>query len=172
LGLFEVVDIPEDQIQDPQYLRNFKVDKGRDGCRVPLPWTQSGSSYGFGDGKAHLPQPKWFANKSVEFESQDPTSPLSIFRKALALRKELVAPEELTWHETGEKHVLHFSRPNGWHCITNFGNSFYDFMSTLPAGAQILHSSQELQGAGLYLIHGKLSNENSLPPATTVWVRA
>jgi alpha-glucosidase len=107
----------------------------------------------------------------VELESSDPTSPLSIFRKALALRGELIAPEELTWHETGNKHVLHFSRPNGWHCITNFGNSHYDFLSRLPAKAEILHSSQPLTAAGLYLIHGQLSRGNDLPPAATVWVR-
>ncbi len=172
LGLFEVLDIPEDQIQDPQYLRNHKADRGRDGCRVPLPWTSTGTSFGFGDNGSHLPQPKWFAQKSVDLESSDPTSPLSIFRKALALRGELIAPEELTWHETGNKHVLHFSRPNGWHCITNFGNSHYDFLSQLPAKAEILHSSQPLTAAGLYLIHGQLSRGNDLPPAATVWVRA
>jgi alpha-glucosidase len=172
LGLHEVIDIPEDQIQDPQYLRNLKADKGRDGCRVPLPWTSSGSSYGFGDGGAHLPQPKWFADKSVECESMDPISPLSTFRKALALRKELVTDEELTWHETGDKHVLHFSRPNGWHCFTNFGGSHYDFMSFFGGKAEILHSSQPLTGPGLYLIHGRLSEGQSLPPAATVWVKA
>ena len=105
-------------------------------------------------------------------ESQNDNSPLSIFRKALALRKELIAAEELTWHETGNKHVLHFSRPNGWHCITNFGGGFYDFMTGLGEKAEILHSSQPLQGAGLFLIHGQESMGNSLPPATTVWVRA
>jgi alpha-glucosidase len=171
LGLLEVLDIPEDQIQDPQYLRNLKADKGRDGCRVPLPWTATGPSFGFGSAGAHLPQPQWFADKSVEVESADPLSPLSIFRKALALRKELIAPEELTWHETGDKHVLHFSRPNGWHSITNFGGGHYDFASAMGEH-EILHSSHPLTGAGLYLIHGRLSKANSLPPATTVWVKA
>ena len=98
LGLHEVLDISEDQIQDPQYLRNHKVDKGRDGCRVPLPWTKSGSSFGFGDGGSHLPQPKNFCEYSIEAESADPTSPLSIFRKVLALRKTLITAEEITWH--------------------------------------------------------------------------
>jgi alpha-glucosidase len=171
LGLFEVLDIPEDQIQDPQYLRNHKVDKGRDGCRVPLPWSPTGPSFGFGSAGAHLPQPQWFAHKSVEVESSDSLSPLSIFRKALALRKELIAPEELTWHETGDKHVLHFSRPNGWNCITNFGGSHYDFASAMGKH-EILHSSHPLSEAGLFLIHGRISKANSLPPATTVWVKA
>ena len=40
LGLFEVANIPWDRLEDPTECntrRNF-TDKGRDGCRVPLPW--------------------------------------------------------------------------------------------------------------------------------------
>ncbi len=168
LGLQEVLGIPEDQIQDPQYLRNNKVDVGRDGCRVPLPWTSSGSSFGFGDGGSHLPQPAWFAEKSIEVESKDPQSPLSIFRRALELRKSLVAPEELTWHESGDANVLHFSRPNGWHCITNFGRGHYD----LTGKGEIIHSSGPLAQAGIFLVHGVETTGNDLPPATTVWLKA
>ena len=168
LGLHEVLGIPEDQIQDPQFLRNHKVDVGRDGCRVPLPWTSSGSSYGFGGGGAHLPQPEWFGKNSVELESNDPLSPLSTFRKALELRKGLVTEEEMQWHETGDANVLHFSRPNGWHCITNFGRGHFD----LTGKGEILHSSAPLAEAGIYLIHGVESRGNDLPPATTVWLQA
>ncbi len=168
LGLHEVLGIPEDQIQDPQYLRNLKVDVGRDGCRVPLPWTSSGSSFGFGDGGSHLPQPQWFAKNSVELESKDPQSPLSIFRKALELRKGLVTEEEMQWHETGDANVLHFSRPNGWHSITNFGRGHFD----LTGKGEILHSSGPLAEAGIYLIHGVETSGNDLPPATTVWLKA
>jgi alpha-glucosidase len=168
LGLHEVLGIPEDQIQDPQYLRNLKVDVGRDGCRVPLPWTSSGSSFGFGEGGSHLPQPQWFAKNSVEVESKDPQSPLSIFRKALELRKGLVTEEEMQWHETGDANVLHFSRPNGWHCITNFGRGHFD----LTGKGEILHSSGPLAEAGIYLIHGVETSGNDLPPATTVWLQA
>jgi len=167
LGLHEVLGIPEDQIQDPQYLRNHKVDVGRDGCRVPLPWSSTGTSFGFGDGGSHLPQPKWFANNSVELESADAQSPLSTFRKALELRKGLVTAEEMQWHETGDASVLHFSRPNGWHCITNFGRGHFD----LTGKGEIIHASAPLAEAGIYLIHGVESRGNDLPPATTVWLR-
>jgi alpha-glucosidase len=167
LGLHEVLGIPEDQIQDPQYLRNHKVDVGRDGCRVPLPWSSTGTSFGFGDGGSHLPQPKWFANNSVELESADAQSPLSTFRKALELRKGLVTSEEMQWHETGDASVLHFSRPNGWHCITNFGRGHFD----LTGKGEIIHASAPLAEAGIYLIHGVESRGNDLPPATTVWLR-
>ena len=167
LGLHEVLGIPEDEIQDPQYLRNHKVDVGRDGCRVPLPWTSTGSSFGFGDAGSHLPQPEWFAKNSVELESADAQSPLSTFRKALELRKGLVVAEEMQWHETGDASVLHFSRPNGWHCITNFGRGHFD----LTGKGEILHSSAPLAQAGIYLIHGVESRGNDLPPATTVWLK-
>ena len=167
LGLHEVIGIPEDQIQDPQFLRNHKVDVGRDGCRVPLPWTSSGSTFGFGTGASHLPQPEWFANYSVESESEIATSPLSVFRKALALRKTLIAAEEMTWHETGDANVLHFSRPNGWHCITNFGRSYFD----LTGKGEVIHSSAPLAEPGIYLVHGIETTGNDLPPATTVWLR-
>ncbi len=168
LGLHEVLGIPEDQIQDPQYLRNHKVDVGRDGCRVPLPWSSTGPSFGFGEGGSHLPQPEWFAKNSVELESNDPQSPLSIFRKALELRKGLVAAEEMQWHETGDTSVLHFSRPNGWHCITNFGRGHFD----LTGKGEILHASGPLAEPGIFLIHGVESRGNDLPPATTGWLRS
>ena len=168
LGIHEVMDIPEDQIQDPQYLRNLKADKGRDGCRVPLPWTKSGSSFGFGDGGAHLPQPKNFGDYSLEVESADPSSPLSIFRKALALRKNLITAEEITWHETGDNSVLHFSRPNGLHCITNFGRNHYNFDGI----GEVIHASGPLAEKGVYLVHGVETTGNDLPPATTVWIQA
>jgi len=38
LTLPEVRDIPEDRLEDPIWTMSNKLDKGRDGCRVPLPW--------------------------------------------------------------------------------------------------------------------------------------
>ena len=155
LGLPEALEIPEEQIQDPQFLKNNKLDKGRDGCRVPLPWSKSAPSFGFGSGGAHLPQPSNFAEYSVEAESGVAGSPLEIFRTALALRRELVTAEEMIWHETDNPDLLHFSRPNGWHCLTNFGQ----IEIALPTDLEVIHSSQPLTG-------------RYLPGATTVWLRS
>jgi alpha-glucosidase len=154
LGIHEVADIPFDQVQDPLYLRNLKQAKGRDGSRVPLPWTRGGTNFGFGAGTPHLPQPKWFADFSVEAESGISGSPLEVFRKALKLRRELQCAEEITWHETTSEDVLHFSRPNGWNCITNFKASKYP----MPAGEIILASSP--------LVNGKIA------AGSTVWFKA
>ncbi len=154
LGIHEVANIPFDQVQDPVYLRNLKQAKGRDGSRVPLPWTRSDKNFGFGTGTPHLPQPEWFADFSVEAESGDSGSPLEIFRAALKLRSELQCAEEITWHERTSEDVLHFSRPNGWNCITNFRASKYP----MPPGEIILASSP--------LIDGKIA------AGTTTWFKA
>ncbi len=154
LGLHEVADIPEDQIQDPIYLRNHKKAKGRDGARVPLPWTRSGKNFGFGNGGSHLPQPEWFGSYSVEVQSGQEETPLEIFRKALALRRQLQCEEEITWHKTTREDVLHFSRPNGWNCITNFKGGKYP----MPKG-EVLLTTQPL-------VDGKI------PAGTTVWFKA
>ena len=154
LGIHEVADIPFDQVQDPVYLRNLKQAKGRDGARVPLPWTRGGTNFGFGGGTPHLPQPEWFVDFSVEAESGTTGSPLEVFRAALKLRRELQCAEEIIWHDTTSEDVLHFSRPNGWNCITNFRASKYP----MPAGEIILASSP--------LVDGKIA------AGTTVWFKS
>ena len=155
LGLPEVADIPDAERQDPTFFRSPGVDVGRDGCRVPLPWTTAGSSFGFGADGAHLPQPSWFGAFSVEAEGADPDSTLHLHRRALALRHELQGAEELTWrrHPSDPDDVLWFERPGGWQSITNFGASPVD----LPEG-EVLVTSAPLEGG-------------RLPSATTAWLR-
>ena len=127
LGLHEVAQIAPEQRQDPAFLREEAFDGlGRDGCRVPIPWTASGSSFGFGSGGAHLPQPVWFAEYAVDVEDSDPSSTLSLYRKALRLRHVLQAEENLEWIDTGRTDVLRFARPNGWQVVTNFGTEAFD----------------------------------------------
>jgi hypothetical protein len=40
--------VPADVRQDPVFIRSGGADTGRDGCRVPLPCTATGPSFGFG----------------------------------------------------------------------------------------------------------------------------
>ena len=155
LGLQEVgSEIPDSERQDPAFFRNKGVEIGRDGCRVPLPWTASGSSFGFGASGAHLPQPEWFAGLSVEAQDGQEDSTLSLYRRALALRSQLQTAETLEWLETGRTDVVAFRRPNGWTSVTNFGTEAVE----LPAGT-VLVSSAPLEA-------------DSLPGATTAWLQA
>ena len=133
LGLHEVVELADEDRQDPTFFRSPGLDIGRDGCRVPLPWAREGSSFGFGSDGAHLPQPAWFGAASVEAQEGDDDSTLTLYRRALALRHELQSGEELTWVETGREDVLWFTRPNGWSVVTNFGTDPFELDSSADA---------------------------------------
>jgi alpha-glucosidase len=152
LGLHEVGDLPAAVLQDPTFRRSDGAEKGRDGCRVPLPWTRTRPSFGFGPGGSHLPQPPWFGASSVESEESAPDSTLSLYRQALTLRRRLQSAELLDWVEPAEPTVLHFRRPGGWHSVSNFGADAVP----MPAGSVLL-TSEPIAGDGL-------------PPNTTAWL--
>jgi alpha-glucosidase len=151
LGLHEVADLPREVLEDPMASRSTK-EKGRDGCRVPLPWSTDGPSYGFGVEGAHLPQPDWFGGYAVSVEEADPHSMLNLYRRALALRRQLFVGTDLAWVDS-EPSVLLFERGAGVRCVTNFVAE----PIALPAGEVLLSSAPLADGR--------------LPGATTVWLR-
>jgi len=156
LGLHEVADIPDEARQDPSFFRNPGVDMGRDGCRVPIPWSVSGPSFGFGETTADLPQPDWFSRYAVQAQDGVQGSTLQLYRDALRLRGELLGDESLEWAEdvmAGQPDLLAFRRSSGWLCVTNFG----DAPVALPPG-QVLLTSVPLV-------------EERLPGAATAWLR-
>ncbi|MFF8292603.1 glycoside hydrolase family 13 protein [Streptomyces sp. NPDC016309] len=100
LGLPEVTELPDEVRQDPAFLRGEGQDGLRDGCRVPIPWTPEGPSYGFGPGGSWLPQPSSWRELSVAAQTGDPDSTLELYRSALAVRREhpaLGAGDAVEW---------------------------------------------------------------------------
>jgi alpha-glucosidase len=158
LGLPEVEDIPGDQRQDPMYFRSGGVDPGRDGCRVPMPWSGDEPPYGFGPNGARpawLAQPPGWAGLTVAAQSDDAASMLALYRAGLALRRSEPALHGGTmtwWSPRGT--VLRFARGSGFVCIVNFGPG----TALVPLGATVLLASSDLDG-------------RRIPPDTTVWVR-
>ena len=152
LGLHEVGNLPPERLQDPVFWRSGGEDKGRDGCRVPLPWTADGPSFGFGTGPAHLPQPAWFGLASVEEQEHDPSSTLNLYGQALRWRRKLQTTESFEWIADTSGQVVHFGRPGGWRSVTNFGAD----PVPLPQGTVIL-ASTALDGG-------------QLPHDTTAWL--
>ena len=152
LGLHEVADIPADRRQDPAFRRSGGAEKGRDGCRVPLPWTADGPSFGFSTGAAHLPQPAWFGPLSVQAQEHDPASTLALYRQALSWRRRLQAAESLEWMPGTNGQVLHFRRPGGWQSVTNFG----------PRAVPLPHGTVVVASAPL--------PDGLLPADTTAWI--
>jgi alpha-glucosidase len=154
LGLPEVADLPTQALQDPVWERTGHALKGRDGCRVPLPWTRTGSSYGFGNNGSWLPQPPAFAGLSVQAQDGVPGSTLEMYRDAIRLRRRLQTDDhDIEWLELDDPHLLHFRRSNGWECLINFGTR----PRPVPAREPLISSHpQHVNG--------------EIPPETTVWL--
>ena len=161
LGLPEVRDLPEDRLTDPRWKMSGYKDRGRDGCRVPLPWkSEPTGGFGFSTNdlleldQAWLPMSPWMGNFSADSQAGVAGSTLTMYREALALRKleEGLGDGPMTWIEAG-KDVVAFSRPGNFACYINFGAAI-----EIPAGAAVLISSGPLAG-------------NLLPTDTAVWLR-
>jgi alpha-glucosidase len=149
LGLWEVEDLPEAVLADPTWLRSGHTDRGRDGCRVPIPWSGGAAPFGFSPadapGESWLPQPADFAAVTVAAEESDPGSMLALYRSALALRRSLpeLGEGELTWRPA-EPGVLAFDRGSAFTCVVNLS----DGDVALPHGSQVLLSSLPLTASG------------------------
>jgi alpha-glucosidase len=156
LGLEEVRDLPDEALQDPTFRRSGGTDRGRDGCRVPLPWEGDRPSFGFGPGTASwLPQPAHWAQLTRERQAADPGSVLSLYRDALALRR--ARPElgtgPFAWLD-GPPDVLAFDRGPALVVVVNLGREPVD----LPP-----------QAGELLLASGPLDADGRLPADTGGW---
>ena len=90
LGLPEHTTLENAYRQDPTFARTNGKRVGRDGCRIPLPWEPIGASSGFSEsGKSWLPQPESYKLLARQIQDQHAESTLSLYKSALALRKEL-----------------------------------------------------------------------------------
>ena len=156
LGLPEVWDLPEEVLDDPTWERSGHAEKGRDGCRVPIPWTRSGPSFGFGDVEPWLPQPETFGAMSAEAEQGDPSSMLELYRAAIAARKtHLIDDQSFEMLDLGPD-VLAYRR-GVLQVVVNMGST----PIPLPAGEVLLtsfDSSEALSGGG------------QLPSDSAVWL--
>jgi alpha-glucosidase len=154
LGLPEVEDLPEDALQDPTWERSGHTVRGRDGCRVPLPWDGDRPPFGFtDDGVAPwLPQPVEWAASTVAAQRADPGSTLALYRTALSLRRSLpgLADAPLTWLGGGTD-VLAFDRGTALRCVVNLSAEPVDVTGH----------------GGVLLASGPLSGR--LPPDTAAW---
>jgi alpha-glucosidase len=172
LGLWEVQDIPDELRQDPIWHRTHGEDPGRDGSRVPLPWSGTEPPFGFSPPDAAAPpwlrQPKEWRDLTVAAESASADSMLTLYREALRIRRSgpLVGDGPMTWVPSPDG-VLAFDRlpraadPAGEtagsecvRCIANISSEPVPF----PPHATVLLASGPLD-AGL------------LPPDTTAWLR-
>lgn len=150
LGLPEVADLPRHVLQDPAAANSGYTRKGRDGCRVPLPWTPTGPGLGFSTTAPHLPQPEWFARYAIGTQAGEPDSTLNLTRAAIGLRHRIDPGTPLVW-QGGPADALRFSRGT-LHVVAGFDTA-------VPVSGQVLLSSAPVV-------------DGMLPPNAAVWLHA
>lgn len=157
LGL-EEVDIPDQYKQDPIFFRTNGEKPGRDGCRVPIPWEASASTFGFTTGEPWLPMPADWGPLSVEAQRDHTDSMLSFYVRALSARKALpdLHGGSFDWRDAPDG-CLVFAR-GSLVCACNLSSS--DVRIELK-GELILQSSPEAGLAGNILV---------LPADSSAWV--
>ncbi|MBB4604220.1 alpha-glucosidase [Xanthomonas arboricola] len=135
LGLGEA-DVAFEDLRDPYGITFWPTFKGRDGCRTPMPWTDTQSA-GFSSGKPWLPLAEEHRAAAVSVQQDDPVSVLSAVRQFLAWRKGEPALREgaITFYDTAEP-VLMFRREHaGQVMLLAFNLSANAAELGLPAGA-------------------------------------
>jgi alpha-glucosidase len=153
LGLPEVLDLPDGCRQDPRWLRSGGSVLGRDGCRVPMPWSGDNPPYGFSDtGAAWLPTPASWAPLTAQAQDADPASTLSLYRQALRLRRSRPPGATLVWHDAPPG-VLHFTGRGNVRCMVNLD----------------AHPLPVPDGYGEPLLASGPLVDGHLPPDTAAW---
>ncbi len=157
LGLPDVLDLPDEVLQDPTWERSGHTERGRDKCRVPIPWSGDTPPFGFSMcTDTWLPMPADWAELTVEKQHADLDSTLWFFRRALELRRERAEFDgtDIEWL-TAPRGALIFRRHSGGLvCALNAGKR----LMALPPGELILASAP--------LIGSKL------PPDSAAWLIA
>jgi alpha-glucosidase len=152
LGLPEVLDLPAGTRQDPEFFRTGGQRLGRDGCRVPMPWSADPPAFGFTSAAAGwLPAPVDWGRLSVAAQDADPQSTLALYRSALRIRRDF-SGGTLTWHRAPPD-VLHCTGRGGLRCVVNLGTDPVD----LPRG----YGDPQLTSGPL--------TAGRLPPDTAAW---
>jgi alpha-glucosidase len=155
LGLPEATEIPDEFRQDPAWERSGHAERGRDGCRVPIPWEADAPSYGFGPADASwLPQPAVWAEYALDRQRGVTGSTYELYRSALRLRAvHALGIGALSWVDTPAD-VLAF-RNGDLLVVTNYG----DAPAELPLNARVQLSSEPL------------TEDGRVPQDVTVWAR-
>jgi alpha-glucosidase len=152
LGL-DNVDLPDSALQDPTWERSGHTLRGRDGERVPLPWSGTRPPYGFSatDVDTWLPMPKGWADVTAEAEQRRDDSTYKLIRAAIGLRRTLrLGSGEFGWLAR-DTDILHY-RCGPLTVLLNTGSA----PVPLPAGKVLLSSGPIV---------------DAVPPDTAVWVQ-
>lgn len=143
LGL-EQADIPFEQLQDPEAIKNYPLTLGRDGARSPMVWANNNEpNGGFSIGESWLPIDSRHFDKAAAGQESDADSMLNYTRKVMALRQSTPA---LLWGDINftivDENILVFEREyKGKTVICAFNLGFETINKQIAANAKILLKS-------------------------------
>ncbi|MCC2318280.1 glycoside hydrolase family 13 protein [Cellulomonas sp. zg-Y138] len=161
LGLPEHTALDDDLRQDPAWWRTGHTERGRDGCRVPLPWKAGEPGFGFSPtGATWLPQPDSWSAYALDAQKGVPGSTYEMYREALRVRREFhLGSGSLAWVDgVGDEQAAVVFANRDVLVVTNLG----DEPVVLPEGATVLLASGDLVTED-----GRVS----VPTDVAVWAR-
>lgn len=141
-------------LQDPTWERSGRTERGRDGCRVPIPWSGNIPPFGFSTcPDTWLPMPPEWAALTAEKQRADAGSTLSFFRLALRLRRERNEFDgDVDWLAAPDDALIFRRHGGGLVCALNAAER----PLALPAGEPILASAP--------------LTDATLPPNAAAWL--
>ncbi len=154
LGLPEA-DVPYDRLQDPVGKTFWPENKGRDGCRTPMPWTQAAPHAGFSKakrGEPWLPIPDAHRALAVDVQERDADSVLSFYRRYLPWRSNQPAlcRGSICFHNAPEPVMLLTREEGPQRLLAAFNLGPRRMKVAVPKGvAPVALDGQPLQGARL-----------------------
>ncbi len=152
LGL-ENIELPDEALQDPVWENSGHTVRGRDGERVPLPWSGTTPPFGFTTASSTwLPMPADWAPSTVAAQQADPASTLQLYRATVALRRTLPDLQGRDYQAVDAPAGCLAYRRGGLTVLLNAG----DAAVPLPGG-EVVHASAPVRA--------------ELPPDAAVWLR-
>jgi alpha-glucosidase len=155
LGLPDVLDLPDEVLQDPTWERSGHTERGRDKCRVPIPWSGDAPPFGFSSSAdTWLPMPGDWAALTVDKQRADSDSTLAFFRQAIELRRGRTEfdGDEFEWLDDTDEWLIFERNGGALVCALNAGRR----PMALPPGEVILASEPLVDG--------------QLPPDAAAWL--
>jgi alpha-glucosidase len=139
------VELPDEALRDPTWERSGHTVRGRDGCRIPIPWRGDAPPFGFSTSAGSwLPIPSEWESLTVEKQLLNADSTLSFFQRALEIRRSHVGftGDGIEWLEAPGDTLAFARGDDGLRCVLNAGKQ----PIPLPDGEPILTSAPLLDG--------------------------
>ena len=148
------VDLPDEVLQDPVWERSGYSERGRDGCRVPMPWSGDEPPFGFSEShEVWLPMPPEWAALTVAAQEGNPDSTFEFYRRAIELRHRRLPIGGTVEFLASPPDVVILRGDDGVTCVLNAGTS----PVPLPRGEVLIASAAVIDG--------------ELAPSAAAWVR-